>query len=56
MLPEQRAYATHESGAERKTVDTLVLVREESDEKKEMCVGKVLLPFCCVVRGGLREQ
>lgn len=51
LLHEQKVYATHESGAERKVMSSFALIRSESEEEKKMWTGNVLLLFCCAVSG-----
>lgn len=49
MLHEKRVYAGHESGTERKTINSFVLVRGGNDEEEEVWVRKVLSLFYCHV-------
>lgn len=42
-------YATHEFGAKKNTENSFVPIRDESDEKRAVLVGKKLLLLCCVV-------
>lgn len=56
MLHEPIAHATHELRAERRVINSFVLVKSASDEKEEIWVRSVLLLFCCAVRGEEREQ
>lgn len=52
VLHEQRMYATHEFGAKRKTMNSFMLIRDESDYEKETWVREVLFLLRCVVGGG----
>lgn len=45
VLHEQRVYGTHDSGAERKLVNSFLLIKSEGSREKESRVGKVLLLF-----------
>lgn len=49
VLHEQKVYATHEFGAEKRMMESYVLVRDYSDEEKKISVGRVTLLFSCVV-------
>lgn len=51
MLREQKVYASQDFGAERKVMNSSLLLRGESDEDEEKWVVKVLLLFCCDVGG-----
>lgn len=48
---EQKVYASPEFGAQRKTLNSFVLLRGEQDEREEVRSGKVLLLFHCSVKG-----
>lgn len=43
---EQRVYATHEFGAQKKMMNILVLIADKSDEEKEIRMERVL---CCLL-------
>lgn len=51
-MRERRTHATLEIGAHKKMMNSFVLIRNESDEEKEVWVGRALLLFLCVVGGG----
>lgn len=51
VLHEQRVYANHEFGAQKKLLNSFVLIRGESEGMEEVWVGKVLLLFRCVEKG-----
>lgn len=50
-MHEQQVYAMRESGAERKMLSSLVTVRSEGYEKKEIWVANVMLLCRCFVKG-----
>lgn len=52
VLLEQRVYAAHGLGVERKMMNIFVPIRNESAEDEEICVEKAVLLFCSVVREG----
>lgn len=56
VLQKQRVYATHEFVAERMIMSSSVLTRGQSDEGKEIWVGKELLLSRCIVRGIKRPR
>lgn len=48
---EQKAYANHKFGAQRKRLSSFVSVRRERNERNEMWAGRVLVLLSCLATG-----
>lgn len=50
-MHEQSVYASRESTAERKLVNSFVIAKDDGDEEEEISVVKVLFLCVCFVAG-----